>query len=115
MGHDHAKAGGHHGHGPSRSSVLRPLGHGQGPDRRDERRALAVLLLTGGFMVAEVVGGILSGSLALLADAAHMLADAGALALAWFAIRISNRPPDRLRSFGYHRFQVLAAFVNGST
>jgi cobalt-zinc-cadmium efflux system protein len=115
MGHDHAKPDAHHGHGHSRSSGMRHGGHGDGRKQGDERRVLAVLVFTGTFMVAEVVGGVLSGSLALLADAAHMLADAGALALAWFAIRVSNRPPDRLRSFGYHRFQVLAAFVNGST
>lgn len=64
-------------------------------------------------MVAEVVGGMLSGSLALLADAAHMLTDSAALALAWFAARLSRRPSDRRRTFGYHRVQVLAAFVNG--
>jgi cobalt-zinc-cadmium efflux system protein len=115
MGHDHAKPDAHHGHGHSRSSGMSHGGQGDGRKQGDERRVLAVLVLTGAFMVAEVVGGVLSGSLALLADAAHMLADAGALALAWFAIRVSNRPPDRLRSFGYHRFQVLAAFVNGST
>jgi cobalt-zinc-cadmium efflux system protein len=115
MGHDHAKPGAHHGHGHRRSFGMSHGGHGEGRKESDERRVLAVLLLTGAFMVAEVAGGILSGSLALLADAAHMLGDAGALALAWFAIRISSRPPDRLRSFGYHRFQVLAAFVNGST
>ncbi|MDW7747157.1 MAG: cation diffusion facilitator family transporter [Halomonas sp.] len=66
-------------------------------------------------MVAEVVGGILSGSLALLADAGHMLTDTAALALAWFAARISRRPADEKRSFGYHRVQILAAFVNGLT
>jgi cobalt-zinc-cadmium efflux system protein len=115
MGHDHSKPDTHHGHGHSRFSGMSHGGQGDGRKQGDERRVLAVLVLTGAFMVAEVVGGVLSGSLALLADAAHMLADAGALALAWFAIRVSNRPPDRLRSFGYHRFQVLAAFVNGST
>jgi cobalt-zinc-cadmium efflux system protein len=115
MGHDHSKPDTHHGHGHSRFSGMSHGGQGDGRKQGDERRVLAVLVFTGTFMVAEVVGGVLSGSLALLADAAHMLADGGALALAWFAIRVSNRPPDRLRSFGYHRFQVLAAFVNGST
>nr|WP_209870726.1 cation diffusion facilitator family transporter [Azospirillum soli] len=74
---------------------------------------LLVLLLTASIMVAEVVGGILSGSLALLADAGHMLTDAAALALAWLAFRLGRRPSDQRRSFGYHRLQVLAAFVNG--
>jgi cobalt-zinc-cadmium efflux system protein len=108
-----------HSHGAGEAHRDRVHGHSQGahhhgPDLGDERRVLWALLLTGGFMVAEIVGGVLSGSLALLADAAHMLTDAGAMALAWFAIRISTRPPDPRRSFGYHRFQVLAAFVNGA-
>ncbi|MBB3189675.1 cation diffusion facilitator family transporter [Halomonas cerina] len=97
MSHDH---GHHHAHA-----------HGH-----DSQRRLAwALLLTGGFMVAEVVGGILSGSLALLADAGHMLTDTAALALAWFAARISCRPADDKRTYGYHRVQILAAFVNGLT
>jgi cobalt-zinc-cadmium efflux system protein len=72
------------------------------------------LLLTAGFMAVEVAGGLISGSLALLADAAHMLTDAAALALAWVAFRIARRPADPKRSYGYHRGQVLAAFVNGA-
>jgi len=71
------------------------------------------MVITGSFMLAEVIGGIMSGSLALLADAGHMLGDFVALALAWTAFRISKKSPDLRRSFGYHRFQVLAAFVNG--
>lgn len=81
----------------------------------NERRLFWAMLLTGGFMIAEVVGGILSGSLALLSDAAHMLADFVSLALAWFAFRLGRKKPDLRRSYGYHRFQVLAAFVNGLT
>ncbi len=71
------------------------------------------LALTAGFMVVEVVGGLWSGSLALLADAGHMLTDAGALALAVWAQVQAARPADARRSYGYHRAQVLAAFVNG--
>ena len=63
-------------------------------------------------MVAEAVGGFWSGSLTLTADAGHMLVDAGSLALAWFAHRLSVRPRTSTRSFGYARVQVLAAFVN---
>jgi cobalt-zinc-cadmium efflux system protein len=77
------------------------------------RRVIFALVLTGTFMFVEVVGGILSGSLALLADAGHMLTDTMALALAAVAFHISKRPADAKRSFGYHRFQILAAFVNG--
>ncbi|HEX7718535.1 MAG TPA: cation diffusion facilitator family transporter, partial [Woeseiaceae bacterium] len=83
-------------------------------DSRDNRKRLKIaLLLTAIFMVVEVVGGIVSGSLALLADAGHMLADSLALALALLAFRLSLRPADAKRSYGYHRFQTLAAFVNG--
>jgi cobalt-zinc-cadmium efflux system protein len=73
------------------------------------------MVLTGCFMIAEVIGGILSGSLALLSDAGHMLADFVALALAWMAFRLGRKKADIHRSYGYHRFQVLAAFVNGLT
>lgn len=82
-------------------------------DRDGERRLFVAMLITGAFMLAEVAGGLLSGSLALLADAGHMLGDFVALALSWSAFRVSKKSPDLRRSFGYHRFQVLAAFVNG--
>ncbi|WP_328702991.1 cation diffusion facilitator family transporter [Arenibaculum pallidiluteum] len=78
-----------------------------------ERRVLWAMVLTGGFMLVEVIGGVLSGSLALIADAGHMLTDFASLAMAWFAFRLGRRPADRLRTYGYHRFQVLAAFLNG--
>jgi cobalt-zinc-cadmium efflux system protein len=78
-----------------------------------ERRMLWVLALTAGFMVVEAVGGWLAGSLALIADAGHMLSDTAALGLAWAAFRVARRPSDSKRSYGYHRVQILAAFVNG--
>ena len=81
--------------------------HGAG-----ERRVFWVMVLTILFKIVEVAGGLISGSLALLADAGHMLTDAAALALAWFAFRIARNPSDTQRTFGYHRFQVLAAFTN---
>jgi cobalt-zinc-cadmium efflux system protein len=65
------------------------------------------------FMLVEALGGIVSGSLALLADAGHMLSDAAALGMSFFAIQIGRRPADAARSFGYRRLEVLAAFVNG--
>jgi cobalt-zinc-cadmium efflux system protein len=80
-----------------------------------EKRVLITLLLTGSFMVAEVIGGLMANSLALLADAGHMLTDTVSLALAFVAFRVSRWPHDSRRTFGYHRFQVLAAFVNGLT
>jgi cobalt-zinc-cadmium efflux system protein len=81
----------------------------------NQRRVFLAMLLTGGFMLAEVAGGIVAGSLALIADAGHMLTDTASLALAWAAFRVGHWPRDARRSYGYHRFQVLAAFVNGLT
>jgi cobalt-zinc-cadmium efflux system protein len=69
--------------------------------------------LTTAFMLVEFAGGLYSRSLALMADAGHMLTDAAALALAWAATRIAARPADTRRSFGYQRLRVLATFVNG--
>ncbi|HWU68721.1 MAG TPA: cation diffusion facilitator family transporter [Stenotrophobium sp.] len=106
-GHDHDHDHGHgHGHGHGAHA------HAHGGS---ERRLLAAVVLTALFMVTEAVAGILSGSLTLLADAGHMLTDAISLTLAWAAIRISRRPADARRSYGYDRVQVLAAFVNGCT
>ena len=70
------------------------------------------LVLTGGFAICEIIGGLLAHSLTLLADAGHMFTDTASLALAWAALRISTRPSDRRRTYGYQRLQVLAAFVN---
>jgi cobalt-zinc-cadmium efflux system protein len=77
------------------------------------RRVVIALVLTGAFMVVEVIGGLLSGSLALLADAGHMLTDTMALALAAVAFKVGKRPADTRLTYGYQRFQILAAFVNG--
>lgn len=66
-------------------------------------------------MVAEAVGGVLSGSLALLADAGHMLADAASLGLALLAAHLARRPPDTRLTYGYHRAEILAATVNAAT
>lgn len=79
----------------------------------NERRVAIAMWITGGFMVVEAAGGVLSGSLALIADAGHMLTDTGALALAWLAVRLARRPADDARSYGYHRAEILAAFLNG--
>ena len=74
-----------------------------------------VLIITGLFMVAEVVGGLVSGSLALLADAGHMFTDVGALALSLVAMRLAQRPPSDRKTYGYVRLEILAALVNGAT
>ena len=81
----------------------------------DQRRLLGALCLTGGFMLVEVAGGLISGSLALLADAGHMLTDTAALGFAYIAVWVARRPIDARRSYGYHRFPVLAAGVNAVT
>ena len=81
----------------------------------NRRRLRIALGITATYTIVEALGGLLTGSLALLADAGHMLTDSMALALAVFAFAISERPPDSRRSFGYHRFQILASFVNGLT
>ena len=81
----------------------------------DRRRLLGALFLTGGFTLAEFIGGLVTGSLALLADAGHMLTDTAALGLAYTATLVAGRPNDAQRTFGYHRFPVLAAYVNAVT
>ncbi len=78
-----------------------------------ERRLFWAMVLTAGFMMVEAAGAVFAGSLALLADAGHMLADGASLALAWLAFRAAHRPSDPRRSYGYARLQVLAAFVHG--
>lgn len=87
--------------------------HHHQPEVDNEKRLLWAMLLIGGFMVVEAIGGWLSGSLALLADAGHMLTDTASLAMAWLAARTARRPADSLRTYGYHRIQILAALLNG--
>jgi cobalt-zinc-cadmium efflux system protein len=105
---DHNHDGHDHGHDPAHEH------HSHAPTvtAGNERVVLVGFLLTFGFMIAEVIGGLLSGSLALIADAGHMLTDAIALALAWAGFRFGRRPSDRKRTFGYMRLEVLAGFVN---
>jgi cobalt-zinc-cadmium efflux system protein len=93
--HEHHDRAHHHGH------------------EANERSVGIAALLTGGFMVAEIVGGLVAGSLALLADAGHMLTDFASLALAWLGFRLTRRPADWRRTYGFDRFAVLVAFVNG--
>ena len=96
-GHDHD-----HDHTPTVTSA-------------NERKVLVSFFLIFGFMLVEAVGGVLSGSLALLADAGHMLTDAVALALAYAAFRFGRRAADSKRTFGYLRFEVIAGFLNAVT
>jgi cobalt-zinc-cadmium efflux system protein len=94
MGHDHH----HHLHADA-----------------DSRRLAIALALIVGFMCVEVVAGIVADSLALLSDAAHMLTDAGALALSLVAIRLAKRPAAGVMTYGLKRSEILAAAINGST
>jgi len=82
------------------------------PSNRNEHTLRIALGLTFGFLLAEVIGGIVTESLALISDAAHMFTDAAALAIALAAIRIARRPADVRRTYGYYRFEILAAAFN---
>jgi cobalt-zinc-cadmium efflux system protein len=79
------------------------------------RKLLLTLVLTFFYMIAEIVGGLLTNSLALLADAGHMLTDVAALGLSVFAMWIASRPPTTQRTYGYYRAEILAALVNAAT
>jgi len=98
--HTHSGNGHHHDHRHERVSASR-------------RRLTIVLALTASYMIAELLGGIWTGSLALLADAGHMLADVAALLLALAALWFGARPATSHKTFGYHRLEILAALING--
>jgi cobalt-zinc-cadmium efflux system protein len=95
--------------------------HGNGhwslptPSLRHRRRLTVALVLAGFYMFAEVAGGLLSNSLALLADAGHMLTDVAALGLSLVAIWAAQRPATPKRTYGYRRMEILAALANGAT
>lgn len=102
--HNHRHAH-HHGHSHDHSHAI----------TTDEKILRRTFFLIAGFMLVELVAGIVTNALVLIADAGHMFLDAAALGLAWWAVRISARGHDHSLSYGYHRFQVLAAFINGIT
>jgi cobalt-zinc-cadmium efflux system protein len=110
--HSHAHGHGHHHCGP---------GHHHGADTAtvsghagQVRKLRVALVLTAAFLVAEVVGGIVSNSLALLADAGHMLTDVAALALSLFVAWFSRQKGNPQKTYGYLRWEILAAFINGT-
>ncbi len=105
-GHDHSHGHGHHHHGHS---------HAPSVTKDNARRVGLAALLTGLFVGVEVAGGLISGSLALLADAGHMVTDFAALAMAWVAFRIARRPATPDYTYGYDRVPILVAFLNGLT
>ena len=102
-GRDHHHAHGHH------------HGHSHGVGVNDERRIGWAFIIIFVFMLIEVIGGLMAGSLALLADAGHMVSDAAALGMSWAALRLGKRAADAERTYGYKRLEVLVAFVNGCT
>src|SRR5918912_2173276 len=77
-----------------------------------ERRLTLVLALTAAYMVAEIIGGLVTGSLALLADSGHLLGDVLGLGMAFGAIRFSRRPATADRTYGFYRAEILAALIN---
>ena len=93
---------GHHGHDHSHAVVT----------EGNARKLTIALVLTTIFLIVEVIAGFITQSLALLSDAAHMFTDAAALAIALVAIQIAKRPADNKRTFGYQRFEILAALFN---
>src|SRR4051795_10610584 len=104
MGHHHDHGHGHH-HGHN---------HSHGHSANKKALFLSFLLITA-FMVVEVIGGLLTNSLALLADAGHMLSDAAALGLSFFALKLGERKASQVKTFGYKRFEIIAAALNGLT
>lgn len=82
--------------------------------KQNQKQLTIALILTSIFLVAEVIGGLMTGSLALLSDAAHMFTDASALAISLAAVQIAKRAADAKRTFGYHRFEILAAAFNAT-
>lgn len=87
-------------------------GHDHGTSTASASALTKALILTFAFLIAEIIGGLLSGSLALLSDAAHMMTDTAGLAIALAGVKIGARAPDARRTFGYKRFEILAASVN---
>jgi cobalt-zinc-cadmium efflux system protein len=95
---------GHQGHDHSHAVVT----------EGNAKKLTIALVLTSTFLIVEVVAGLITQSLALLSDAAHMFTDAAALAIALVAIKIAKRPADDKRTFGYQRFEILAALFNAA-
>jgi cobalt-zinc-cadmium efflux system protein len=107
----HSHAHHHHDHGGDHAAHSHGA-HGHGSEA-GSRRLLIALIILGSFTVVEAVGGYLANSIALLAEAAHMLADSASLVLAVVALRVARRPADTRRTYGHRRYQPLAAFING--
>ncbi|WP_299094285.1 cation diffusion facilitator family transporter [uncultured Metabacillus sp.] len=101
MGHSHSHSHGHHGH------------HHHSSNNKVALKWSFIIIAT--YMIIEVIGGILTNSLALLSDAGHMLSDAAALGLSYLALTFGEKSASLSKTFGYKRFEILAAFINGIT
>ncbi len=109
-GHDHA---GHDHHGHSHGLPVTPRGTSAERRARDRKRLQLALLVTGTLFFAELIGGLVAHSLALVSDAGHMLSDLFAQGIALAALALAARPADARRTFGWHRIEILAALGNG--
>lgn len=106
--HDHDHGDHNHGHGHGHSH-----GHSHAPNNK--KGLTIALVITSGIMLLEFFGGIITNSLALLSDSGHMLSDAGALLLSLIAMWFAAKPPSPSKSYGFYRFEILAALLNGAT
>ena len=104
-----------HDHGPNLHGHGHHHGHSHGATVTDERRIGWAFIIIFIFMLVEVGGGLMAHSLALLADAGHMVSDVAALGMSWAALQLGKRAADAERTYGYKRLEVLVAFVNGCT
>jgi cobalt-zinc-cadmium efflux system protein len=85
------------------------------PNAKNQKKVLIAALITATYMLVEIIGGLWVNSIALVADGVHMLTDAMALGVAWWGYQMSQKPANERMTFGYQRFQILTAFVNGIT
>jgi len=85
------------------------------PDQKNQKKIIIAALVTASYMLVEIIGGLWVNSIALVADGVHMMTDAMALGIAWWGFYMSQKPATAIMTFGFQRFQILTAFVNGFT
>jgi cobalt-zinc-cadmium efflux system protein len=93
--------------------IHQPVEPDNGEHGANQRKLFIALLITAIVMIAEIIGGLLANSLALLSDAGHMLTDILSLGLSLAAMKLAQKPPTPSKTFGFHRLEILAAFFNG--
>lgn len=114
-GHDHEQKHEHHQKHHHKHHHGHHHGHHHAHAPNNRKGLTIALLVTSGIMLLELIGGWITNSLALLSDAGHMLSDAAAIALSLLALHMSAKAADAKRTFGYYRFEILAALLNGTT